>query len=171
MNFLPNAITLMNLAFGSLSLICTMNHDYHTAAIMIVLAVVMDSMDGRVARRLNASGDLGMELDSLCDLVSFGAAPAILYIAASIGVMSSYTYVDYLGTLIGTLYVLCGAYRLARFNVLNIHEYFVGIPITLAGFIVALIYLSAPHIPTLLMMAIMALLAYLMVSRITIPKL
>lgn len=171
MSFLPNAITLMNLAFGSLSLICTLNHNYHTAAIMILLAVVMDSMDGRVARHLNLSGDLGMELDSLCDLVSFGAAPAMLYIAASIGLKEPYTFINYLGILIGVIYILCGAYRLARFNVLNIHEYFVGIPITVAGFLVALVYLGIPRIPVLFVMPIMALLAYLMISRLTIPKL
>lgn len=170
MNFLPNAITLMNLVFGALSLICTFREQYHLAAIMIMLAVVMDSMDGKVARRFNATGDFGKELDSLCDLVSFGAAPALLFIAASVGSINDNAYM-YLGTVIGIAYILCGAYRLARFNVLNIHDYFVGIPITLAGFIVALIYVSVPEISEALMMFIMALLAFLMVSKISIPKL
>jgi len=170
MSFLPNAITLMNLVFGALSLICTLNDQFYLAAVMILLAVVMDSMDGRVARKLNASGDFGKELDSLCDLVSFGAAPALLYIASSVGTIANNANLVYLGTIIGIAFILCGAFRLARFNVLNIHEYYVGIPITLAGFIVALIYVSVPHISVPVMMAVMALLAFFMVSRITIPK-
>jgi len=170
-SFLPNAITLMNLVFGALSLVCTLNQQYHLAAIMILLAVVMDSMDGKVARRFNVEGDFGKELDSLCDLVSFGAAPALLYIAASVGTINGNSNLVYLGTVIGIAYILCGAYRLARFNILNIHEYFVGIPITLAGFIVALIYISVPQISVAMMMGIMALLAFFMVSRISIPKL
>ncbi|MGE5454995.1 MAG: CDP-diacylglycerol--serine O-phosphatidyltransferase [Methylocystaceae bacterium] len=171
MSFLPNAITLMNLVFGAISLICTFNNQFHQAAIMILLAVVMDSMDGKVARRLNAAGDFGKELDSLCDLVSFGAAPALLFIADSVGSINGNTNLVHLGMVIGVAYILCGAYRLARFNVLNIHEYFVGMPITFAGFIVALLYLSVPGLSVLVMMLIMALLAFFMVSRINVPKL
>lgn len=171
MSFLPNAITLSNLVFGALSLIYSSHQRYHLAAIMILLAVVMDSMDGRVARRLNVSGDLGKELDSLCDLVSFGVAPALLYIAASVGTIHNNTGLVYGGTIIGIIFIVCGAYRLARFNILNIHEYYVGIPITLAGFIVALIYISIPGISVVIMMIVMALLAFFMVSHITIPKL
>lgn len=171
MSFVPNAITLTNLIFGALSLIYSFHHQYHLAAIMILLAVVMDSMDGRVARRLNVSGDLGKELDSLCDLVSFGVAPALLYIAASIGAIDNNAKLAFGGTIIGIIFIVCGAYRLARFNILNIHEYYVGIPITLAGFLVALIYIGIPNIPVVIMMIVMALLAFFMVSRVTIPKL
>lgn len=170
MRFLPNAITLMNLMFGTLSLYYTFNHQFHQAAIMILLAVVMDGMDGKVARRLNASGDFGKELDSLCDLVSFGAAPALLYIAVSVSSLNGNSFLNYLGVSIGIAYVLCGAFRLARFNILNISDYFVGLPITIAGFIIAIIYLYMPNISALIIIPTIALLGFFMVSRITIPK-
>ena len=160
-----NTITLLNIIFGTLSLIYTMRGDFNTAAIFILLAVLMDGLDGKVARRLDIMSQLGKELDSLCDLVSFGVAPALLIYAQ---VLDPYIYS--LGIIAAVLYIVCGAVRLARFNVLNISDYFVGIPITMAGAIVAVISLLAAWLPSPLILAILLLLAIMMVSNFKVPK-
>jgi len=160
-----NTITLLNIIFGTLSLIYTMRGDFNTAAIFILLAVLMDSLDGKVARRLDIMSQLGKELDSLCDLVSFGVAPALLIYAQVLD-----PYIFSLGVLAAVLYIVCGAFRLARFNVLNISDYFIGIPITMAGAIVAVISLLAAWLPSTLILAILLLLAIMMVSNFKVPK-
>jgi len=160
---IANSITLLNAMFGSLSLIYTLNGNYKIAAICILLAVVMDGMDGRIARRLDIISELGKQLDSLCDLVSFGVAPALLLYAQ---VMNNFSY-D-IGTLLFLFFILCGAFRLARFNILNLTHYFLGIPITFAGAIMALVSLQAQNIPDLVIGLISFALSVLMVSNIKI---
>ncbi len=160
-----NTITLFNLIFGSLSLISTLHANYQMAAIFILLAVVMDGMDGRVARKFGIISDMGKQLDSLCDLVSFGVAPAILLYAQ---VLAELSWIA--GLLATVLYIMCGAFRLARFNVLSIEEYFVGIPITLAGAVLALISLLAVYIPGYLILMLVVLLAIMMISNLKVPK-
>lgn len=164
-----NVITLMNLVFGSLSILSTLRGDYRSGAMFILLAVLMDGMDGRVARLLNTTSELGKELDSLCDLVSFGVAPAILIYTQ---VFSSNPGPAATPALCLTLFfIICGALRLARFNVLNIHDFFMGIPITLAGAIMALVSIFAIHLSSIIILLIMLILSSLMVSNIKIPKL
>ncbi|RYD04496.1 hypothetical protein N752_14075 [Desulforamulus aquiferis] len=75
---IPNLFTLGNLLLGVFALVLALNEEYGRGAIMILLAGVMDYLDGKVARKLQVSSDFGKELDSLADLVSFGVAPAIL---------------------------------------------------------------------------------------------
>ena len=77
-SLIPNMLTSLNLVLGMGSIISTFQGNFYQAAILIVLAMVADGLDGRVARFFNSSSDFGKELDSLCDLVSFGVAPAIL---------------------------------------------------------------------------------------------
>jgi CDP-diacylglycerol---serine O-phosphatidyltransferase len=160
-----NTITLLNIIFGTLSPIYTMHGYYSTAAVFIILAVVMDGLDGRVARRLDIISLLGKELDSLCDLVSFGVAPALLIYAQVLN-----HFVFSLGVVVAVLYIVCGAYRLARFNVLNISDYFVGVPITMAGAIVAVVSLLAGWLPSSLIFAVLLLLALMMISTFKVPK-
>ena len=74
----PNIFTFINLSFGILSIIETHNGNYRLASIFIIAAALVDRYDGRIARFLQVSSDLGKELDSLADLVSFGVAPSIL---------------------------------------------------------------------------------------------
>lgn len=160
-----NTITLLNIVFGSLSLIYTMHGYFTTAAIFIILAGVMDGLDGKVARKLDIMSLFGKELDSLCDLVSFGVAPAMLIYMQ---VLDPYAYS--LGAITAVFYIVCGAFRLARFNVLNISDYFVGIPITMAGGILAIISLLAYRMPANLVLIILFLLAVMMVSNFKVPK-
>lgn len=103
---------------------------------LIILSVLMDSMDGKVARKLSVSTDFGRELDSLCDVVSFGVAPAILTYKVLLE-----GHMGFWGVLLAAAFALCGAVRLARFNVLNITTHFVGVPITFAGGLMALLVL------------------------------
>ena len=77
-SLVPNGLTSMNLVFGMCSILCTFNNNLTMGAICILLALVADGLDGRSARALGVSSEIGKEMDSLCDLVSFGAAPAIL---------------------------------------------------------------------------------------------
>lgn len=160
-----NTITLINLLFGSLSLVSTLDQNYRTAAFFILLAMVMDGLDGRLARRLGIISEIGKELDSLCDLVSFGVAPAILLYSQ---VLQPFPFM--LGLIAAVLYIMCGAFRLARFNVLNIKDYFVGIPITLAGAALAIVSLCSAFIPGYIILVVTIFLAYMMISNFKVRK-
>ncbi|WP_242848943.1 CDP-diacylglycerol--serine O-phosphatidyltransferase [Syntrophomonas palmitatica] len=126
----------------------------------------MDGMDGRIARRFNSTSEFGRELDSLCDLVSFGVAPAVLLYAQ---VLDYHT--GWLGLLAAVFYIGCGAYRLARFNVLKIDDYFVGIPITLAGALMAFVSIGAQTLGFIFTIISLLIVSFLMISTIRIPKL
>ena len=105
MGYIPNIFTLLNLTFGVLSLLYAVHQDYLAAAIFILVAALLDGVDGRIARRLHVSSELGKQLDSLSDLVSFGVAPAML-------IYLSIFYPNYgafWSMLLTVVYVLCGA--------------------------------------------------------------
>jgi CDP-diacylglycerol--serine O-phosphatidyltransferase len=125
---LPSLVTALNLFAGFLSVIHSMKDDYVTAAWLIVIASVMDVLDGRVARLVKSSSEFGVELDSLADISSFGFAPAILIYKAYFASWGA------VGILISFLPLVFGGIRLARFNVdvTDIHEkdnFFKGLPI------------------------------------------
>lgn len=162
---IPNAFTLTNLLLGIVSLIYTMNAQYDLASIMILAAMILDTMDGKIARRFDASSPFGKELDSLADLVSFGVAPAILVYAAALQ-----QDLGLIGLIIAIIFALCGAIRLARFNVLCITTHFIGVPITFAGGLMAAVILLGEKLPFWLVATVMVSLAGLMVSNIKVPK-
>jgi CDP-diacylglycerol--serine O-phosphatidyltransferase len=162
--FIPNIITLLNLMLGLIALWFTMENAYKDAAIIILLAMVLDGMDGRLARYFQVVSDFGKELDSLSDLVSFGVAPALLVYAS---LLHAYSYI---GFAISVIFALCGAIRLARFNVLNIKSHFVGVPITFAGPLLAIFVLLMHRLPLPFYPVVTLVLAYLMVSKIKVPK-
>ena len=163
---IPSAITLANLICGFLSILCTIEGQINWGAGFILLSVLLDGLDGKMARKLSICSDFGKELDSLSDLVSFGVAPAILAYVSLIQIELGYG-----GILIAVVFVLCGAVRLARFNTLDITTYFLGVPITFAGGFVALLMLLHPHLPWYIIAACMMILSILMVSTIKVPKL
>ncbi len=123
---LPNLFTTANLFCGFYSAIASMKGMYEIAAVTILIAVVLDSLDGRIARITHTTSKFGGEYDSLCDLVTFGVAPAILVYNWSLLAYGK------LGWLAAFLFVVCGALRLARFNVqigvIN-SRFFNGLPI------------------------------------------
>ncbi|ABB14343.1 CDP-diacylglycerol--serine O-phosphatidyltransferase [Carboxydothermus hydrogenoformans] len=164
---IPSVCTLLNLAMGMLSIIATINENYLLAAVLILISVFSDGIDGRLARRFAVASDFGKQLDSLADLVSFGVAPALLVYADS---LSGYGYI---GLFIIVVYTMAGAWRLARFNILDITGYFIGVPITFAGgftAVLVLLSLKLAAFPPVAFLVITPLLAYLMVSRIKVPK-
>jgi CDP-diacylglycerol--serine O-phosphatidyltransferase len=164
---IPNMFTLGNLFCGFLSVGFAANGQFKNAAILILIGMMLDSMDGRLARMLNADSILGKELDSLADIVTFGVAPSFLMY---------YTYFyhfDLFGLMVAGLFPLFGAYRLARFNISTTKSnlnYFVGVPITAAGGILALLTLFGNYIPNIVTTVIFTALCFLMVSRIKIPS-
>lgn len=160
-----NIITLINITFGSLAIIQVLDKNHTIAAIFILCAVLMDGIDGRVARKFGVMSDIGKQLDSLCDLVSFGVAPAILLYSQLL-----YDLPLLMGVAAALVYIMCGAFRLARFNVLNIPDYFVGLPITLAGLLMALFSILAAALNAYLALLLVLFLSFLMVSTIKMPK-
>jgi CDP-diacylglycerol--serine O-phosphatidyltransferase len=160
-----NFLTLCNLTLGSLALILVLENKVTIAAGLVLIAVLVDGMDGRIARLLKSTSPLGKELDSLCDLVSFGVAPAILIYYSAFIEKS-----PIVGSVVVVLYILCGAYRLARFNVQKSTQFFVGVPITIAGMFMALFILSPGTDNLWLSMLLTLMLAFLMVSPFKIPK-
>jgi CDP-diacylglycerol---serine O-phosphatidyltransferase len=131
---LPNALTLINMSLGVIAILLSVsssaNDDVNLifiSSLLVLVAALTDRFDGKVARMLDATSELGKELDSLADLISFGVAPII--IAWKISFIS----VGVPGYLISLVFPMAGAYRLARFNTTTFDKYFRGIPITLAG--------------------------------------
>ena len=128
--------------------------------------MVLDSLDGRVARALNAQSELGKELDSLSDVISFGVAPALI--------MNITSFHDMHHALIWTVtavFPMCGALRLARFNVQSgTPGYFIGLPIPAAGGVLATLSLFNKEISAPYMIIAMLLLSYLMVSTVRYPN-
>ena len=158
-----NILTIINVILGTCSIIFTLNDNCKVAGILILVAVVMDGMDGRVARKLDSASEFGKNLDSLCDLVSFGVAPAILLYALYL------IKFDILGIAVAVFFVVCGALRLARFNVSSATLFFTGVPITIAG---GLIVLSSMIITNgIWNIFIITFLSVMMISTIKIPKL
>lgn len=132
---LPNLITTGGLFSGFYSIICTLAERYETAAIMILVGHLFDVLDGRVARLTRSTSRFGVEYDSLADLVAFGVAPGILLYTWALEPWGTW------GWLAASLYVTCGALRLARFNVQveSVEKRaFVGLPIPAAADMISL---------------------------------
>ncbi len=164
------------------------NGDFAVAAKAIGVAVVLDGLDGRIARMTHTTSDFGRELDSLADVITFGIAPAVLAFAWGVQfAMSGGFLPDHrAGYFICFLFLVCGAARLARFNITTHpvprnpgradRKYFVGLPIPAAAAMVAAIVYAADAEPirlwvlSALWLALLALLAFLMVSTWRYPS-
>ncbi|MFZ9129330.1 MAG: CDP-diacylglycerol--serine O-phosphatidyltransferase [Pseudomonadales bacterium] len=118
---LPNLITTGALFAGFYSIIAAMSGDLEQAAIAIVIAGFMDSLDGRIARLTNTQSEFGVQYDSLSDLVAFGVAPAVLMFSWILSDLGK------LGWLVAFLYMACAALRLARFNTAPDAKVFYGL--------------------------------------------
>lgn len=161
---LPSLCTVGNLAFGILSIVYVLSEEYSLAAVMIILAMILDVLDGKVARKLNASSNFGKELDSLADVVSFGVAPAILLYDQ---VLSGY---QWLGLAVIIWFAVAGALRLARFNIQTTKGYYQGVPITAAGSLIAFFSFIPEIIPPLVYLISVVVLGFLMISKVRVPK-
>lgn len=163
---LPHLFTLLNLTLGVISLIHTVRGQYAQAALLVAGALFADGLDGRVARLVRSAGEFGKELDSLADVVSFGVAPAVLAYQASLQGLGPY------GLALAAVFPVCGALRLARFNVVRVSGYFIGLPITAAGTLLAgFIYYgeTTGFVDPRFLQAAVLVLAYLMISTIPYP--
>lgn len=121
---LPSIITLTGLFCGFMAIA---RADYTISPLLIIISFVCDGLDGFVARLLNTTSEIGKQLDSLSDIVSFGVAPAYLYYLMA-------PDDSYICMVVPSLIVIAGAFRLARFNVLEPVKYFRGLPIPSAAF-------------------------------------
>jgi len=174
---IPNLFTAMNMFCGFLSIINASQEQYNYAAWLIIIAALFDALDGVMARLTHSSSELGVELDSLSDLVSFGAAPAFLIYETQLINYSVF------GVIISSLLMIAGGFRLARFNVQLVgfdKSYFKGLPIpssaiTVAAFVLTYyrkgIGFQEPYAEFIIPLIIV--LSFLMVSTIkydTLPK-
>lgn len=173
LTLLPNLITLLGLCAGLTAIRFALDSNYQIAAALIVLAAVLDGMDGLVARKLNVASSFGAELDSLSDFVCFGVAPGLL-----IFLFALREGLPALGWLFVLLFILCVCLRLARFNVSRDappppgRAHFVGVPAP-AGAMLALlplfIFLSGGPDMRAFAIAVaiyMAFVGLLMISRL-----
>ncbi|EAT16692.1 CDP-diacylglycerol--serine O-phosphatidyltransferase [Desulfuromonas acetoxidans] len=166
---LPNLVTTGSLFAGFYGIVASMNHKYDVAAWFILVSAVFDTLDGKIARLTNTTSQFGVEYDSLSDLVAFGVAPGVLMYTWALQPFGK------LGWLAAFLYVVCGALRLARFNVQAStveSKNFIGLPIPAAASMVAACVLLFYHLGgtgTIRMVSVLVLiygLAVLMVSNV-----
>src|SRR5258708_27312103 len=140
---LPSLFTTGNLFLGFWAIVRTFHGQYAEAAPLIFWAILLDVLDGRIARMTGTTSEFGAELDSLADVVSFGVAPALLIYSWG------FSSLPRVGWLVAFLFVVCGALRLARFNVQKTSvdgRYFVGLPIPAAAAPVAALVNASPAI-------------------------
>ena len=165
-SILPSLFTTGNLFLGFWAIVRTLHGQYAEAAPLIFWAILLDVLDGRIARLTGTTSEFGAELDSLADVVSFGVAPALLVYSWGFGTLPR------VGWLVAFLFVVCGALRLARFNVQKSSvdgRYFVGLPIPAAAApVAALVNVSPAPVDekthAVVWLALLIVLAFLMVS-------
>jgi CDP-diacylglycerol---serine O-phosphatidyltransferase len=163
------------------------NPDFELAAKAIGVAVLFDGLDGRIARMTNTTSDFGREMDSLADVITFGVAPALLAFVWGVHFVGGsldpalHEHLRRAGYFLSFLYLLCGAVRLARFNVQKNpvpknpgrpdRRYFVGLPIPAAAGLVAAVVFACDSAPlsrwpySVAWLALLALLSFLMVGK------
>lgn len=168
---ISDAISLLNLVFGFLAILMVIDNHLTLASLCILVALVFDSVDGWVARKLERKDyfSFGKNMDSLADVVSFGAAPAAILYSLGSG-MSDWS--GYLVTIVCLIVLVCGMLRLARYNVIADriqYKGFIGLPIPAAALILSTYYLSGLFNITIACI-LMVFASYLMISTIRFPK-
>lgn len=165
---LPNLFTTGSLFAGFYGIVSTMGGNYQVAAWFVLVAAIFDALDGKIARLTGTTSRFGVEYDSLADLVAFGVAPGLLMYAWALKPFGKF------GWLAAFLYVVCGALRLARFNVQVAtveSKRFVGLPIPAAASMVAACVLlfyrlgGSGTIKKVSILLLIYVLAFLMVSN------
>jgi CDP-diacylglycerol--serine O-phosphatidyltransferase len=166
---LPSLFTMGNMFCGYACIVYAMRGDFETAAPFIGIAIVLDMLDGRIARLTGTASDFGVQFDSLADVISFGIAPAILSFAWGLSPLRRF------GLATGFLFVSAAALRLARFNIQSAgggdKRYFVGMPSpAAAGIIASTVYVfptgMRDYTEALPVLALVLVPAMLMVSTI-----
>jgi CDP-diacylglycerol---serine O-phosphatidyltransferase len=170
---LPNLVTTASLFCGFYAIIAAISGNFYYAALSILIAAVLDGVDGRIARLTQTTSAFGVQYDSLSDLIAFGLAPGILVFLWALKPFNRF------GWMAAFLYVVCGALRLARFNVqtgIISNKFFVGLPIPASASIVATTILFIYQIGGtgstgyLAVLILIYVLSFLMVSNIPYPS-
>lgn len=173
---LPCMLTISSLFCGFYAMVAAINGHFQAAAASIMVAGLFDGLDGRVARLTRSTSPFGMELDSLCDIVSFGAAPALLAYLWALTPFGRY------GWLAGFLYLAATALRLARFNVQASSEVatdgnFTGLPCPAAAAMIAsavlfttVVLKNSDPVRHIMLLFLVYLLSYLMISTHRYPS-
>lgn len=178
---LPNICTFCNAICGILALLIAISYRSHqgvtVACGLIAIGGVFDAMDGRLARRLQVSSQLGKELDSFADGISFVIAPVCIFLSMhSIGNHGTFHFAE---LLVVTFYICCGVYRLARYNAGEYATYFQGLPTTASGCLMSLyLFISNLHVPlwtghngyTVISYGFIVLLGIAMVSNVKVKR-
>ena len=172
-HIIPSLFTTGNVFCGFYSFIAALNENYNLAAWAIILAIIFDVLDGRIARMTKTTSAFGMQYDSLADVISFGMAPAFL----------CYSWIlkpfDRVGWMAAFLFLLCAALRLARFNATKPDiqgQHFIGLPTPAAAAVIASIIIAfegmfGTRVHPGFMVAVVYSLAFFMVSNIKYPAL
>jgi archaetidylserine synthase len=162
---LPDVLSILNASSGYFSILMSIQGDFSAASILMLLAVIFDSLDGWVARRTGRVDihGFGKNMDSLSDVISFGVAPAILIYLTS----ADFRYIN---ILVGLLIVICGILRLSRFNVLTGGgKNFTGLPIPVVAVVVSSFYVTGFYSEKVVGAMLLAV-GILMVSSIEYPR-
>jgi CDP-diacylglycerol--serine O-phosphatidyltransferase len=166
--FVPNTITAANIAVGFIAMLAAGDGRFELAVYLMLLALLLDTFDGRIARRLKATSKFGQEMDSLSDSLSFCAAPAFLVHRAILVPLGA------VGVVVSLLYLLAGVFRLARFNLTSdVHEKArrtTGVPTPIgAGYLMALVLMRDRITPSVAALVVLTM-ALLMISRLSLPE-
>lgn len=162
--WIPNVLTIINLFAGLVAILLSFVQQWELAVALIFGAALFDSLDGRIARRLNVTTEFGKQLDSLADLVSFGVAPA------TVTYLLVFAHSGWSGYVLAAIFPVCGALRLARFNISSVKGYYIGLPITVAGPILACSAFFGQTVTTTVQAVILLILSGLMISTVKVPK-
>ncbi|MCR6106267.1 CDP-diacylglycerol--serine O-phosphatidyltransferase [Salipaludibacillus agaradhaerens] len=160
-----NVMTIMNLGFGSLALLSLLQGHTGLTVAFISTAAILDLLDGKIARKMNIQSELGKQLDSLCDLISFGVAPSLLLFHSVLYQFGA------AGAMASIFFIICGAIRLAQFNISNSSGFFIGLPITGAGCLLTISFLFSYSLSPPLFMFLILSLSILMISHFRFKKL
>ena len=183
LTIVPSLFTVGNIFCGYYAAISTLRGNYDNAAVAIGVGIVLDALDGRIARLTKTSSDFGVQLDSIADVLTFGIAPAMLAFSWGLNAIAGIEaniakHVTQLGWLATFAFVVCGALRLARFNIqtkkppeTGSKRYFIGLPIPAGAAMIASVvhFFKDPILlvgSALLWYLLILLVAFLMISRV-----
>lgn len=157
---IANILSLTNGFLGFFAIISIFNNMLTNAAIAIFVAAILDYLDGKIARINKTESELGKNMDSLSDIISFGIAPALL-----VWNLAGQTIISFI---LGFALIMSGTLRLARYNVFTNKIFYTGMPITLNGIIFPVVYFLNISVPGVYL--ITACSAFLMISNLKIKK-
>jgi CDP-diacylglycerol--serine O-phosphatidyltransferase len=165
----PNGVTVANIACGFTAIVVASDGRFETAVYLLVVAIILDTLDGNIARWLQATSEFGQEMDSFSDALSFGAAPAFLLYQAELRFLGPE------GLILALVYLVCAVLRLSRFNLTSDAHFkdrsTVGVPVPVAASYLMVAVLMRDQIAGGAAAAVVLIMAALMVSNIALPNL